>query len=822
MIRPLIRLRTDELILYARDSANDHSSLRKCLDEIGHRKKAMSTGKFDDLIPWIKSCIEAREISGLKSTKESDQIYPDEIVMDKTKTTSFNFNQAELDSFILLCACFVLLDKDFADDEAEFIERLLEAEMIEMERFDDALESVIGKNVRRIAEEQLTILRDLSRQQKQQVLDTLFELSLSDGTLHVDEKLFLEDINKHWGLEVTFGKGELDWTEEQLEIIEADEERRIVVDAMPGAGKTAVACAKISKMIDNGVPASQIWLMSFTRTAVQELKNRIASFAEEDEDIIGVKIATIDSRAWQLRFGMRDEKGGDLFQSYDLSISDALEAIKADPESYEQAFGAISHVIIDEAQDVTGIRLKLIEEIIQILPTTCGVTVFGDEAQAIYGFTSEEDENPGGRNYLSVLKELYQKDFEFLTLSSMHRTENLALKKLIDELRLEIQVETPSEVISTKDAAKKIKDSAETEFGNFDAAEIKALDDTLILFRRRSDVLQACNFANQSDIKYRIRMGGLSVICRPWISQIFFGRNSKLISREEFESLWDHHRTTFLDCEDTAFSAFDRLKNVANEGGKISLKKLRNAVSRSVPPVDLCLQDLGSTGPILGTIHASKGREAENVRLFLNSNSNKKASDEEKAEETRVLFVGASRAKSNLSVGKGYAFGGSTLNGRSFKRTRDQRKAQVEIGKSGDFDIYSIVRKDNISDNKAIELQKHLVVLLSTGPKDVFALQNRTKKFVYDLYLQQGKIWIGQFNQKLNSDLFKIKDQINPYSKKGLPKEIWHLKFVGLNSVAIPNEQNEHPMFHSIVSTARDSGFWLIPTIMGYPTMGFW
>ena len=74
------------------------------------------------------------------------------------------------------------------------------------------------------------------------------------------------------------------------------------------------------------------------------------------------------------------------------------------------------------------------------------------------------------------------------------------------------------------------------------------------------------------------------------------------------------------------------MKSVANDKGKISVKRLREVVSRSVPPVDLCIPDLGTEGPILGTIHASKGREADNVRLFVNEKENPESTDEEKAE----------------------------------------------------------------------------------------------------------------------------------------------------------------------------------------------
>ena len=78
---------------------------------------------------------------------------------------------------------------------------------------------------------------------------------------------------------------------------------RLEVYAGPGMGKTAVACARVSALIEAGVEPTNIWLLSFTRTAVQEIRDRIELFAEDSHSVLGVKIGTIDSRAWRIRCG---------------------------------------------------------------------------------------------------------------------------------------------------------------------------------------------------------------------------------------------------------------------------------------------------------------------------------------------------------------------------------------------------------------------------------------------------------------------------------------------------------------------------------------
>ena len=111
-----------------------------------------------------------------------------------------------------------------------------------------------------------------------------------------------------------------DWDIEQLEvIIDAPATWQLVI-AGPGAGKSAVACQRVAFLVDEGVPASRILLVSFTRTAIAELRDRIVAYASVGDRARPVKISTIDAHAWSLRIGFDEDSLPKIFgeESYDL------------------------------------------------------------------------------------------------------------------------------------------------------------------------------------------------------------------------------------------------------------------------------------------------------------------------------------------------------------------------------------------------------------------------------------------------------------------------------------------------------------------------
>ena len=77
-----------------------------------------------------------------------------------------------------------------------------------------------------------------------------------------------------------------------------------------------------------------------------------------------------------------------VLKGFDENIIEASQLLSLD-ENAKEYIQTIGHFIVDEAQDMTGIRASIVLEVISNLQVNCGVSVFSDDAQAIYGFSEE-------------------------------------------------------------------------------------------------------------------------------------------------------------------------------------------------------------------------------------------------------------------------------------------------------------------------------------------------------------------------------------------------------------------------------------------------
>ena len=547
--------------------------------------------------------------------------------------------------------------------------------------------------------------------------------------------------------------GDNDWDKSQLDVIQADYDARIVVDAGPGRGKTAVACKRLAYLIEEeDIEPSNILMISFTRVAVAEFRDRLHGYIESDA--YSVKIGTIDSRAWSIHSG--HVANSKLMGSYEENIQKTIRLLESQSDEVKHELSQIQHVVIDEAQDIVGVRADLVCGLVNMLSPECGVTVFADKAQAIYGFADDEDQRRvatslrGNKQLLDWLEDAGGPNFTSMTLGKIHRTTSEGLLKIFSAVRDRVLDEQEQNLGLRERTAEQIKENAAEEKRKSSKLSAKGLDSgSLVLFRTR---LEALTLSQHWGVPHRLRMSGYGATLPSWLALCFYDSVKQYLSEEDFLQLWSERVEGRAEPEWTSDEAWKRLRRIAGNGQLVDMNSLRKKLSNGRPPVELAIIEYGLDGPTIGTIHASKGREAPNVILFMPFKFST-ASVRDDAEEARVLFVGATRAKETLSVGVGsrVVFHSTKLDSRRACR-KGQGKTIIEVGREGDFAPAGLVGKSVMSRDTAVAAQEFLSK--SVGQVTTYSLQpDAALESRYALVADSGGVRVGVLEPEFTKDL---------------------------------------------------------------------
>ena len=613
------------------------------------------------------------------------------------------------------------------------------------------------------------------------------------------------------------------WDRSQRDVIDSSPEDRLLVGAGPGTGKTAVACARVSQLIDQGdLEPSRIWLISFTRTAVREIRDRIAAYLEDAVAAYDVKIATLDSHAWTLHSGF-DENAKIL--GYEENIESVLKLVRKDAGVAEY-LESIEHLVVDEAQDIVGIRSDLVFEIVRKL--SCGVTVFADEAQAIYGFADDREVHLGETGEPTLPERIRSGTagvFRECELTHVYRTNSRRLLKIFSDTRRRVLTaagDTADKLAEIKDEIISLAHGEAPQID--DAAALAELEDAFILYRRRCDVLLASSILTQNGIMHRIRMSGLPVCLAPWIGATLSEHTEPDLGRDTFMELWATrvHNTSFASLESD--NAWEHLFRIAGHTRTVvDMRKLRKSLGRKQPPAELCHAELGTRGPIVGTIHASKGREADTVCLMLSAQDGR---DIDQDEESRVVFVGATRARSCLLVGQSHWQLPKRVqeSGRAY-RLIGQNKAQVEIGMDNDISAEGLAGRRFFANPDEVRDNQNTICGFAEGGGPLCAVlvntADRKDKFIYQLKEFGQMPYLAVLPQTVNKDMFivakSVQKKLGGYRRR-TPTVIPYLYALGLRTIVVPPDTSEDELLHE---PYRSSGILLAPLMMGYSTVSF-
>ena len=778
------------------------------------------------------------------------------------------------ESIIKLLIVFAMVDGEWHEKEADLIEKKCDEFNISKKIVD----KVLGEFDTDYSDKKtISYIKKIHKIHRVECLNLLNELSLADGVLAREEIKLLKKISSIWELKF-FTPSKNNYSETQLKVIESNKKSRIKVIAGAGTGKTEVACSRIAYLIDEcSIDPSQILIVSFTRTAVKEIKDRIDAKLESSDNSYGLKICTIDQHAWSIRYGYHEGDYKSLFgevgdskneSSYDHSINDAGKRIKENKQIVKNELSQLRHIIIDEAQDITGFRSDFLKIILSSVVKDCGITIFGDPAQAIYGFTNEKENNPEdpeqdlSDNFLDNIDKYWPKTFETITLKDIFRTDSLKLQNMFKNLRrlliddhdskgYEIYNNVRDQVLALSDPNKKTA---------FDWKDAERLDHALFLFRTRMEVVEASYYCCKHKLSHRLRLGGINQLAMPVIGIIFENVKNdfinfdefKLLAKKKLKDLKSPELNYIIRKKSRAIDASKHFKHLidylwldlmvhCNYKKKLSIKNLRKFLSKKRPPLEMCEPELNHSGAILGTIHASKGREKGDVILHYPIEKYKKRIKNSKTilEEARVLGVALTRPIYDITVRTSEFTGlesdytdqkfnslnlGRVIRKKAHSASNVDYSYSVEIGLSNDLDETSFVN-ERLDLEFVIKMQKFLSEIRDTKPIMTSAS--------YNLDIKQHELFtpnhskapsvrksFGLLSKSVNHDLWSLANakSVNK-NYKFKPRSVLNKIFItGVKTVAIgsddPNLEFIHPYY-------ADCGIWLSPIIRGYSDLHF-
>ena len=208
-------------------------------------------------------------------------------------------------------------------------------------------------------------------------------------------------------------------------------------------------------------------------------------------------------------------------------------------------------------------------------------------------------------------------------------------------------------------------------------------------------MLNAANTAFKNKQNVSLRFGGSPNCLYPWLARIFYDHLDETISKKYFIDKWqDKKIISSMDPEE----AWNKIHREAQVYEDVNIDLLREKLSSGKPSFDLCMKDYGESSNVLGTVHASKGRESEKVSYYTFKNEEPQKNSDI-SEETRIMYVAITRSRNEFSVKNlEEEIGYRDWNKKMFERVYIYRKSsygnpyfKVQVGLEGDIDEIRLV-----------------------------------------------------------------------------------------------------------------------------------
>ena len=161
-------------------------------------------------------------------------------------------------------------------------------------------------------------------------------------------------------------------SDEQKAVAYAEPTARILVEAGPGTGKTEAVAHRLVNLIEQGLRPAQILVLSFSRNAVKTLSHRVQRMQSEAvgqvEELRHLSVRTFDAWTFRTLRQINFQPGALLRRAHDANIHELICQLNGESRGAVKALlGGIRHVIVDELQDLSGVRGALVIELLKTL-----------------------------------------------------------------------------------------------------------------------------------------------------------------------------------------------------------------------------------------------------------------------------------------------------------------------------------------------------------------------------------------------------------------------------------------------------------------------
>lgn len=421
----------------------------------------------------------------------------------------------------------------------------------------------------------------------------------------------------------------------QLEAVLIEPEDRQIVIAGPGSGKTEVVSALIEHLTEDvGVDAVDgLLVISFSNAAVNAAEGRLRAHGAAP-----VSVQTMDSLAAEILRELATHDYNDL--DFDCRVAEATRLLA---DARWDRISDLQHLIVDEVQDVVGVRADFLTSILTAIPADAGFTLLGDPAQGIYDFQLQETRRDHRISSTTTSTQL---------LESVSQSHAPTLRELTGQYRASSR--DSQKVMRLRDSALPHGDPAALEEFFADLVHLGQIADavdllpswrgsTALLTATNGQALATAGALRRLGVFVEIRRSAHQQVPASWVAATLGDSMTDGVSKADFEKLTYVRRP---DVDPAA--AWRALRSlVGARGTELPISSIANRMrgGHRLPP-DLTHSPAADI--VVSTVHRAKGLEFDNVVILDFPTRSRAAAHAEVDEVRRTQFVALTRARNHL------------------------------------------------------------------------------------------------------------------------------------------------------------------------------